>query len=71
MTTHVSICEVGPRDGLQIAKTRMTTEAKVRWIEAIAVAGVQEIEVGSFVPPRWIWSWAPPTRQPMARHTRC
>jgi hydroxymethylglutaryl-CoA lyase len=54
MTTFVSICEVGPRDGLQIAKTRMTTEAKVRWIQAIAAAGVKEIEVGSFVPPRVI-----------------
>jgi hydroxymethylglutaryl-CoA lyase len=54
MTTFVSICEVGPRDGLQIAKTRMTTEAKVRWIQAIAAAGVREIEVGSFVPPRVI-----------------
>jgi hydroxymethylglutaryl-CoA lyase len=54
MTTFVSICEVGPRDGLQIAKTRMTTEAKVRWIQAIAAAGVHEIEVGSFVPPRVI-----------------
>ena len=52
MTTFVSICEVGPRDGLQIAKTRMTTEAKVRWIQSIAAAGVREIEVGSFVPPR-------------------
>ena len=29
MNEHVSICEVGPRDGLQIAKTRMTTDAKV------------------------------------------
>jgi hydroxymethylglutaryl-CoA lyase len=54
MTEHVSICEVGPRDGLQIAKTRMTTDAKVRWIKAIARAGVKEIEVGSFVPPRVI-----------------
>jgi hydroxymethylglutaryl-CoA lyase len=54
MTTFISICEVGPRDGLQIAKTRMTTEAKVRWIQAIAAAGVKEIEVGSFVPPRVI-----------------
>jgi hydroxymethylglutaryl-CoA lyase len=54
MTTFVSICEVGPRDGLQIAKTRMTTEAKVRWIQSIAAAGVHEIEVGSFVPPRVI-----------------
>ena len=30
MSEHVNICEVGPRDGLQIAKTRMTTDAKVR-----------------------------------------
>jgi hydroxymethylglutaryl-CoA lyase len=52
MKEYVSICEVGPRDGLQIAKTRMTTEAKVRWITAIAASGVKEIEVGSFVPPR-------------------
>src|ERR1700761_8318066 len=54
MTQYVSICEVGPRDGLQIAKTRMTTDAKVAWIAAIAAAGVKEIEVGSFVPPRVI-----------------
>ena len=54
MSEFVSICEVGPRDGLQIAKTRMTTDAKVRWIAAIAAAGVREIEVGSFVPPRVI-----------------
>jgi hydroxymethylglutaryl-CoA lyase len=50
----VSICEVGPRDGLQIAKTRMSTDDKVRWIASIAAAGVREIEVGSFVPPRVI-----------------
>jgi hydroxymethylglutaryl-CoA lyase len=54
MSTFISICEVGPRDGLQIAKTRMTTEAKVRWIQSLAAAGIHEIEVGSFVPPRVI-----------------
>ena len=54
MSEHVNICEVGPRDGLQIAKTRMSTDAKVRWIAAMAAAGVKEIEVGSFVPPRVI-----------------
>src|SRR6185312_12052275 len=54
MTQHVSICEVGPRDGLQMAKSRMATDTKVRWIAAIAAAGVREIEVGSFVPPRVI-----------------
>lgn len=50
----VSICEVGPRDGLQIAKTRMTTDDKVAWIASLAAAGLKEIEVGSFVPPRVI-----------------
>jgi hydroxymethylglutaryl-CoA lyase len=50
----VRICEVGPRDGLQMAKSRMETGTKVRWIAAIAAAGVREIEVGSFVPPRVI-----------------
>ena len=54
MSEFVSICEVGPRDGLQIAKTRMSTDDKVRWIASIAAAGVREIEVGSFVPPRVI-----------------
>jgi hydroxymethylglutaryl-CoA lyase len=54
MTEHVQICEVGPRDGLQIAKSRMATGAKINWIAAMAAAGVREIEVGSFVPPRVI-----------------
>lgn len=51
---HVHICEVGPRDGLQMAKTRMASPDKVRWIAALHAAGIQEIEVGSFVPPRVI-----------------
>ena len=36
MSEFVSICDVGPRDGLQIAKTRMTTDDKVKWIASIA-----------------------------------
>jgi hydroxymethylglutaryl-CoA lyase len=51
---HVEVTEVGPRDGLQMAKSRMPTDQKVRWIAAIAAAGVREIEVGSFVPARVI-----------------
>jgi hydroxymethylglutaryl-CoA lyase len=54
MTEHVGLCEVGPRDGLQMAKTRMATDAKLRWIAALAASGLREIEVGSFVPPRVI-----------------
>lgn len=51
---QVHICEVGPRDGLQNAHHLMPTEAKKRWISALAEAGLEEIEVGSFVPPKLI-----------------
>lgn len=47
----VTVREVGPRDGLQMAKTVMPTEAKLRWIAALAEAGVRELEAASFVPP--------------------
>jgi hydroxymethylglutaryl-CoA lyase len=48
----VLISEVGPRDGLQSIKSVMPTAAKLRWISALASAGLKEIEVGSFVPPK-------------------
>src|SRR6185369_4069467 len=51
---QVHICEVGPRDGLQNAKHLMATAAKKDWIHALARAGLREIEVGSFVPPKLI-----------------
>ena len=44
---QIQIREVGPRDGLQNAHQRMSTEPKKAWIRAIAAAGVPEIEVGS------------------------
>ena len=50
----VHICEVGPRDGLQNAHHLMPTQAKKAWISALAAAGLKEIEVGSFVPPKLI-----------------
>ena len=52
--TQVHICEVGPRDGLQNARHLMPTQAKKAWIAALAAAGLKEIEVGSFVPPKLI-----------------
>jgi hydroxymethylglutaryl-CoA lyase len=51
---QIHIREVGPRDGLQNAHQRMPTDTKKAWIRAIANAGVPEIEVGSFVPPKLI-----------------
>ncbi len=48
----VWVREVGTRDGLQSIDTIFSTEDKVRWIETESLAGVPEIEVGSFVPPK-------------------
>jgi len=48
----VTVSEVGPRDGLQSIKRTLPTEAKHRWIAALAGAGLPEIEVGSFVSPK-------------------
>ena len=48
----VLISEVGPRDGLQSIESIMSTEAKKAWIASEFEAGVREIEVGSFVPPK-------------------
>ena len=48
----ILVSEVGPRDGLQSIQAIMPTAAKKAWIEAEAAAGVREIEVASFVPPK-------------------
>jgi hydroxymethylglutaryl-CoA lyase len=48
----IHVVEVGPRDGLQIAKSIMPTHLKKRWIADAAAAGLSEIEVCSFVPAK-------------------
>ena len=51
---HVTVCEVGPRDGLQMARQLMPTAVKFQWIRQLAAAGLKEIEVGSFVSTRLV-----------------
>jgi hydroxymethylglutaryl-CoA lyase len=48
----VSIREVGLRDGLQSLSRTMPTAQKQEWLRGAYHAGLREIEVGSFVPPR-------------------
>jgi hydroxymethylglutaryl-CoA lyase len=48
----VIVSEVGPRDGLQSIAQTMPTDKKIEWVRELAAAGVREIEVGSFVPPK-------------------
>jgi len=57
----VLISEVGPRDGLQMAQSVMPTAAKKRWIAAAVDAGLREIEVCSFVPPKLVPAMADAT----------
>jgi hydroxymethylglutaryl-CoA lyase len=50
----VRIVEVGPRDGLQNEPGTVPLLAKVALIEALAQAGLKDIEAGSFVSPKWV-----------------
>ncbi len=47
----IYIHEVGPRDGLQVEKTAVPLEEKIRWIEGLFASGVDIIQLGSFVNP--------------------
>lgn len=50
----VSIYEVGPRDGLQNEKKIIPTNIKVKLINKLSECNFKNIEVGSFVSPRWV-----------------
>jgi hydroxymethylglutaryl-CoA lyase len=52
MADKVQIREVGMRDGLQSIADILPTETKLAWLDAEYAAGVREIEVSSFVPPK-------------------
>jgi hydroxymethylglutaryl-CoA lyase len=47
-----SVREVGLRDGLQILPRTLPTAHKLQWMRAAHDAGLREMEVGSFVPPK-------------------
>jgi hydroxymethylglutaryl-CoA lyase len=51
---HVTIYEVGPRDGLQNEQSTVPVEVKAQFLARLADAGLQVIEATSFVHPRWV-----------------
>jgi hydroxymethylglutaryl-CoA lyase len=51
---HVTICEVGPRDGLQNEARNVPTPDKIRLIEGLAETGIRRMEATSFVAPQWV-----------------
>ena len=54
LSAHVTLVEVGPRDGLQNEKQPVTTAQKVELVHRLQAAGLREIEVTSFVSPKWV-----------------
>lgn len=51
---NATIIEVGPRDGLQNEKNPVETAQKLIFIVALQKAGIQEMELTSFVSPKWV-----------------
>lgn len=54
MADFVRVTDVAPRDGLQNESVAIPAAEKVRLVEALVEARVDEVEVSSFVSPRWI-----------------
>ncbi len=52
--SQVRIVDVSPRDGLQNIKNSVSTEVKTTLINKLCDAGIQHIEVASFVSPKWV-----------------
>ena len=52
--SHVTIYEVGPRDGLQNEARPIATADKIAMIDALTATGLARIEITSFVNPKWI-----------------
>ncbi|MEY8757852.1 hydroxymethylglutaryl-CoA lyase [Peribacillus frigoritolerans] len=50
----VKIREVGPREGMQIEKTSIATEDKIRLVDLLSECNLPVIEVTSFVSPKWV-----------------
>lgn len=50
----VTVCEMGPRDGLQNEKCVISTGDKIRYIDLLSESGLPVIEVTSFVSPKAI-----------------
>jgi hydroxymethylglutaryl-CoA lyase len=54
LPAHVTLVDVGPRDGLQNESQPVATGHKVELVHRLQAAGLKEIEVTSFVSPKWV-----------------
>jgi hydroxymethylglutaryl-CoA lyase len=54
LPSRVTLVDVGPRDGLQNEREPVTTAQKIELVHRLQAAGLTEIEVTSFVSPKWV-----------------
>lgn len=54
LPSRVTLVDVGPRDGLQNEKQPVAAAAKIELVHRLQDAGLREIEVTSFVSPKWV-----------------
>lgn len=54
LPTRVQLIDVGPRDGLQNEKQPVPAAVKIGLVQRLQAAGLREIEVTSFVAPKWV-----------------
>jgi hydroxymethylglutaryl-CoA lyase len=52
--SRVKLVDVGPRDGLQNEKGQVPAAVKIELVHRLQDAGLKEIEVTSFVSPKWV-----------------
>ena len=58
LPNHVEIHEEGPREGFQIEPGPISTQDKIKVIEALAETGLTHVQACSFVSPRIVPGWA-------------
>src|SRR5215210_7472125 len=54
LPSRVTICEVGPRDGLQNESVVLPVEVKAEFVGRLVDAGHTVVEMTSFVHPKWV-----------------
>ncbi|AVS93346.1 hydroxymethylglutaryl-CoA lyase [Paracidovorax avenae] len=54
LPTRAKIVDVGPRDGLQNEKSPVPASVKIGLVHRLQAAGLTEIEVTSYVSPKWV-----------------
>src|SRR5437870_12721920 len=51
---RVTVVEVGPGDGLQNERARVSTADKIEFVNRLTAANLPVIEVSAFVSPKWV-----------------